>query len=617
MYSTKDGILIKNGRKTFAVGESYYPSFHPGKFPVPPDGDRIGEMKKDLKMMHDYGINHVRYAAIGLTELDENGNLVIDTPFVDAMIEEADKNDISVSVRLQGYAVNLRNFKDVMMIDNVGNVQNGHWADFIQTTLHHEGLLEDLETATKGLAQHYDVYPNVIGYQIYNEPHFPERGLFDYHPIAINAYKKYLVEKGYMTAEEAENYEPPHFRDEQTPEDWARWRIFCRESLTNFLNIGSRAAHAVSDRATFTCLTADQGALGNPTNCIDVYANAREMSLLGYTCYRNSEGADYYCHEYNSSILNSASRAADKEVWCIELDSRTYIPTRIFNKNTYLSLGSGVKGIVYYQWRGDAPSPATPIPNGCGVLNYDGSKTENFENAKQMIDVIHDLNDYLVNAKRVGEGVAILQSDYADDYADAVCNTFNKTKMGTLNSNVENTFKVYSDLRRLGYGTWIIDEAALRENKLGIDTLFVGVKEWLAPSEVEAINEFIEKGGKVYRVSDSRRVGFGYLEFNEEKEVYTQHYRIEDIMYLRGKTPLLTADSGDVATQHLGGDGFNLISVVNTTYPQRVVSTKIKCGFDVNQATAYSVEKGVVELEVVDNEINVGEVEEGCIIITK
>ena len=115
MYKIKDGILHQNDKKIFALGESYYPSFHHAKYPVPPEGDRIGEMKKDLKMMSEMGFNHVRFAAIGLTKLNENGKLIIDTPFVDAMIEEADKNNMSVSIRLQGFAVNLRDFKDVLM----------------------------------------------------------------------------------------------------------------------------------------------------------------------------------------------------------------------------------------------------------------------------------------------------------------------------------------------------------------------------------------------------------------------------------------------------------------------------------------------------------------------
>ena len=55
-------VLEKDGKKIIAIGESYYPSFNHTKFPVMPDGDRIGEMKKDLRMMAEAGFNHVRFA---------------------------------------------------------------------------------------------------------------------------------------------------------------------------------------------------------------------------------------------------------------------------------------------------------------------------------------------------------------------------------------------------------------------------------------------------------------------------------------------------------------------------------------------------------------------------
>ena len=87
MYCIKNGILYKNGKKEFVLGESYYPSFHPSKFPVPPEGDRYGEMKKDLRMMREAGFNHVRFAALGNVSLGEDGDVCVDTPFIDDMIE--------------------------------------------------------------------------------------------------------------------------------------------------------------------------------------------------------------------------------------------------------------------------------------------------------------------------------------------------------------------------------------------------------------------------------------------------------------------------------------------------------------------------------------------------
>ena len=49
MYNMKNGVLHKEGKPVFCIGLSYYPSYHERKIPVPESGDRIGEMKKDLR----------------------------------------------------------------------------------------------------------------------------------------------------------------------------------------------------------------------------------------------------------------------------------------------------------------------------------------------------------------------------------------------------------------------------------------------------------------------------------------------------------------------------------------------------------------------------------------
>ena len=58
-YTIENGIYKKDGKPVFALGVSYYPSYHERKVPVPPDGDRIGELNKDIKGMHDFGFNIV------------------------------------------------------------------------------------------------------------------------------------------------------------------------------------------------------------------------------------------------------------------------------------------------------------------------------------------------------------------------------------------------------------------------------------------------------------------------------------------------------------------------------------------------------------------------------
>ena len=97
------------------------------------------------KMMAEAGFNHVRFAALGDVTYDaENQTISYDGPFVDAMTREAEKNDLSVSVRLQGFSVNLRGFKDAELIDERGKTPNFAWSDFVRSTLNHPGILEDL-----------------------------------------------------------------------------------------------------------------------------------------------------------------------------------------------------------------------------------------------------------------------------------------------------------------------------------------------------------------------------------------------------------------------------------------------------------------------------------------
>ena len=49
-YCLKNGILYINGKASFGIGSHYYPSYHPHKVPVPEDGDRLGEMKRDFAL---------------------------------------------------------------------------------------------------------------------------------------------------------------------------------------------------------------------------------------------------------------------------------------------------------------------------------------------------------------------------------------------------------------------------------------------------------------------------------------------------------------------------------------------------------------------------------------
>ena len=617
MYKIKNGILEKDGKKVFCLGQSYYPSFHVAKYPVPPHGDRIGEMKKDLRMMSEMGFNHVRYAAIGDVKLKDDETLEINTPFVDSMIEEADKNDMSVSVRLEGYVVNLHDYQDVLMVDNKGNVQDiGVWLNFIQSTLHHEGIKADNIFHAAELSKHYKKFDNMVAYQIYNEPHYPTDEFYDYHPFAIEAYRKWLVEKGIMSEDEAKTYEPPRSRTEQSAHMWATWRIFSRDAMTQFLADASNSARNASDIPTYTCYTTCQGSGWSPYRGVDYYAGIKDMDIAGYTTYINAEGSNYYTMVKMCDMNYTAAKLEGKETWCIELDSRTKIPLKMFNKNTYAVIGTGAKGILYYQWRGDYPSEATPIPNGCGLVNYDGSKTPNFENAAKMVGYINRMSDYIINAEPVNSHIGIIHSDYAVFYCDALENGNKDITQIEYNSCTADIEKVYTDVKKAGFSAHIIPAEALAENKLEIKTLLVPKASSLSEEEKKYIEEFVKNGGKAYEYVTTAFEA-GYKTYGEITGLYMPFMEFEDLADLLKLTPPLKSDESRGALQLLEGDGYKLIVVTNTSIHQSTISANIHCNFDISSATITSSLSEDKELKVVDNTIIVDEIGDGAIIIVK
>lgn len=207
MFELKNGILIKDGKPVFALGQSYYPSYHPKKVPVPPEGDRYNELKADIKDMADAGFNIVRMAALGDIKRI-NGEIKVEFPLIDAIIERAEEVGIATMVRLQGYGINLSGYTDSTMLNQNDEEMPFHWGWFVRNCLNHPGILKDNEDVTVASAAYFSKYPSVVSFQIYNEPAYPTKEHYDYNPHSINAWRKWLVDQGIKTADEVKKTRP-------------------------------------------------------------------------------------------------------------------------------------------------------------------------------------------------------------------------------------------------------------------------------------------------------------------------------------------------------------------------------------------------------------------------
>lgn len=629
-YRIISGILHEDGKPKFALGASYYPSFLPSKYQVPESGDRVGEMKKDFRLMRECGMQFVRCAAIGKVEPDGE-SLKIDTPFVDEMAREAENVGLGLSVRLNGYFVNLSGNTDYEFVNNLGEAMDKYWSVFMQSSFFHEGARRDNYVATKALASHFSEFPSVISYQIYNEPHYPYNGVFDYNPATIKAYRKWLVGKGVMSEADAENYDPPrerpHSDSGKFPREkvleWIRWREFSCRALSEFLDETAKAAHeSLPGIDCYTCYTTSSHSSNHCANTgVTFFDDAKDLTTLGFTHYTNFDGAEYFSAAYIIDLAESAAAVYGKHAWSAELDARTKMPSRKFYQSTHEVIGSGCKGICYYEWRGDYPDPAAPLPDNCGFLHYDGSKTDRFDRDVRLLKHLSKYSELIASAEKLRPGIAILHSDRASRYYDAVSGSNN-----AVNTWTYQTIESYRELRLCGFNPDFVRAVDLAENRLGVKYLFVPTLKAVSGEEKKLLEEFEKSGGKVF-VGDldgtfEALVCGAWFELsslpgNRTTEEFRGGAQIADIVERYKLIPPVETNARNLFAGVIAGDGYKIVSLVaNDPYREPIKAHRIKLNFEAVSAV-FSTPFEEIELEVKDGFIDLPEVTDAALLIIR
>ena len=525
MYELKNGILYRDGRACFGLGQSYYPSYHAQKVPVPEDGDRLGELKKDLRAMRDAGFPVVRLAALGETRLDENGRLVLDFPLPDAIMQEADKLGMATIVRLQGYSINLHGYPDGLMLDQNGNEPEFYWGWFVRNCLNHPGILEDNELVTRESARYFSRYKSLISYQIYNEAAYPKTGFYDYHPATVAAYRRWLEATGRRAPEAAAAAIAPRGRPQpgEDPQDWIDFRMFQTERMSSFLNhLSDVAKEGFGGAETLTC---HMPCPSNPTAPMmgeDYFDIAERMDVVGITHYTVSKGPDFFSAMMTLDMAESAAALFDKHAWLIEYDARTYCPLSEWERETYCAVGAGFKGILYYQWRADYPFADSPEPNGFGMVWNDGSKTEKYDGAVAMTRQLSSLSPYIAESEKVRSHVGILYSQHAIAWADALENGGEQVAGKLKNSSIERLRRLYARLREQGIAADFVRAQDLTGNALGLQLLLIPDWEKLSKGEQEEAARFAQRyPAFCYRPgSDGLRPLGDYAGFEPQAKAY-------------------------------------------------------------------------------------------------
>lgn len=620
-YEFKNGILHKDGRAIMGFGVSYYPSFYPTKYPVPPTADRTGEMKKDLRLMHESGFHFLRAAALSDISLSKDGSVEISSPFIDDMAREAEKNDLGISIRLQGYVMNIRGNKDYLMINNDGEEMCKDWASFMHSTFFHDGILKDNYDCTKALAEHYLKFKSLISYQIYNEPHYPANGVFDYHPLAVDAYRKHLVKTGVLTKDEAKNYYPPKKRpqNKEKIEEWVRWRLFSMRALSDFLIKSSDASKdGAKDIETFTCMTVSSSGNNNADRGESFFEVCEGMDSISITLYTNFDGVDYFSAKHTINLSESAAALCGKHAWAAELDARTKMPSRKFYQSTYAIIGAGHKGICYYQWRGDCPRDGVPEGDVCGLLHTDGTKTDAFDRDIKLLKYLNDFSDKIVKCEKKRTHIAVLHSDYGYAYADALTDNL----MGGVNIWQYITVSICKKLYQLGFNVDFVRASDLDKNVLDVKALYVPIKYMLSDVETEKIDTFAKNGAKVFfhdiTGTFEAMCADGFWDWtNPPKNRAVDDFRggmeIDDTVEMTGLIPFVETFDKNLFADVIECEEYKIVAFVSNHPTQKTIkSHKIKLNFG-GKTAKFMTPFEEKEFEITDGYVDLPDIDDGAL----
>lgn len=556
MYRLRNGILYQDGKAVFGIGSHYYPSYHPLKVPVPEWGDRSGEMKKDLSDMKAAHINVVRTAAIGKIEA-EGEKIRGEFPVGREIAETLDELDMALMVRLNGYDSGLHNYPDEKMVDETGREVPCEWFQFIRNCLNHKQVAEDNEKVTKLGAETFSAYKNLVGVQIFNEPAYPNFGFYDYNSHTVEAYRKWLSEKCSLPADKAAQIQPPRRRPtyEEEADDWVNWRLFQTERMNDYLGwLAACAKESAPAAETFTCMTCCPVQTGSSLRGTDFFRNAKAMDIVGITMYLYPLGTTYFELSRVLDYAESAAACFSKHAWLIEYNARTDMTAREFETETYAAVGSGFKGIMYYQWRADYAFDHSPEPNAFGIIYNDGSRTEKYEAAMKMHRMLWKYGDRLVGKERLRQGLAILFSEHMNAYYDARCNGGIKDGWKGREENILNSMAIYREFKKL-----FVSPVAVRAEELGklpfeVKTILLSAGEGLDETEKAALEIFRKQGGNLF-VYDRYMCAY-------RKEGNGRWYTGEDILKLSGISPPAYVREPDTDVKCLSGkDGAAVVIV--------------------------------------------------------
>lgn len=416
--------MAANDRFTF--GAQYY------RPPNPPKQD----WDRDLEMMHELGLNTVKYWACWSWISGRKG--APDYSDLDELMGLAAKHQLRVVINIilenAPYWLE-RGHPEARYRDSDGravqltaaiNTPGGGWPGlcFDNLAVQESGL-----AFLKEIVRRYAQHPALAVWDVWNEPHleptwyYPDR-LFCYCDASVASFAAWLRHR-YGSLDElnhawARRYsqwsEVESPRAFETYPDFIDWRTFWLENLTKWLQWKLDAVRAI-DREhpvmTHVASSAYQGTL--VTNIWDEWLLSRPVDMFGTSSFPGWLMADDPAlHLFHLEATRDA--AAGKPFWQSELQggrgrregrtSTSHPDPAAISRWIWTVMAVGAKGCLFWQWRPEMLGPESP---GYGLCTPAGEPTERTAAARDMARLL-DAFPELVTSRPVPPKAGLLLS---------------------------------------------------------------------------------------------------------------------------------------------------------------------------------------------------------------
>ena len=573
------------------IGNSYYLQHH-----------NADEWDSDFAQMQVNGHNTVRtdelITAWDLVEVEKGK---IDFSYFDKVFELGEKYDIKILLGTGACSPPqwlLKENPDVQILDRDNNPYPvgvmWSWA-----CINHPAYIEESNRYLNELIERYANHPQLLAWQIHNEPGFPfvprvdrnDNEWYDYNPYTINEFRKWLQQK-YQEIEKLNRawmwipttIQYSNFNDVEAPRRnanewgipnaWLDWRRFTYDNWNQFIHNQHKLIKEKSDKLTMVNLYG-QAVDSNGKLGVDSWTLPQQCDVIGYDLY---PGMHPDKSNYASWFLDFAFSTAihnKKSLWMPEMESGpiggwakgpNYVTTGAdIRQWGLMALARGAKMLLYQGYRQWSKLPL----NWGALIDWDRKPTERLIATKQLAEFIHEQQDDLTNAKVQRAKVAVFYSQENEVYLAQTNPEFNKSSKD-----------MYFQLRQLGFIVEFIDPNTFA-NANDYELIIFPNAVLLSNDTAKEITNYVANGGKIITFPRTSMV-------NEDCEVWLHRPGgLNEVLGVK-----------EIQIYPIDKSKINLTTIDDHTYTNYLTAQRqdIECSFTVKVIGTYEDGKPAITL---------------------